>query len=973
MLLVLAGLGLTGNAFHIPLFFGVDFLSGSIFVFLALALFGTRAGVGVAALAGACTYFLWGHPYAWLNMLIQTLLVGAGIRCKRNAVSSSNIPTWVVLYWLVLGLPLIAGLYHYVIGMDWQGALMVAFKQASNDVLNALIAALVLHYFPLRRWSGLPTDAEGSTLRNLQTNLLAAFTFFPALVVIMLISRAEVIAVEETIKMRLIARSAATSLNLGEWIGEHMQVAQALAQQVERGTSLTAAELQRDLRFFANASPSVAAIHIVDASGQVVLSSGMPPGAKGADLSDREWFRHMKVDGKPALALIPKGRMLAEPFLVFVAPILQGAAGNASLRGGVVLTYKVSSFQNMFSAVVLEDSMRATLVDRNNSVIVSSEPRFSPGKDFDKQRGGRVAERMGEVYRWQPEEIRSAMQGWASSYYARHVALGDSGWILVIESPLNPHFAVLQQKVLNGFIVIFVLVLGAFLVGGWLGRRIVRPLQELGMVTTRLAQSVSGDELLHLRHHGLHEIDALVDNFRSMARSLKQNYAELMAIRRDLEQRVEERTADLIRQAGELQRSRDEAESSSRAKSDFLSSMSHEMRTPMNAILGFSQFLQTEDLTADHAMSVNEIYKAGMHLLALIDEVLDLAKIEAGHIDLSLEPVEVYPVVNECLMLVGTLADKRGIRISHGGLEGAAVRADRVRLKQVLLNLLSNAIKYNREGGSVKLAVAARNEQWLQIRVTDTGPGIPAERLQELFQPFNRLDAENSAIEGTGIGLTITRRLIEMMGGTVDVESEVGVGSTFWVELPLEIMVVLSAEQTKLGTGGTPQRSEGSARHTVLYIEDNPANLRLVAQILGRHKHVHLLTAHTPELGIELAQARRPDLILLDINMPGLDGYQVLKIFQADANLRAIPVVAITANAMPRDIERGKAAGFTDYLTKPLDVVRFEDVMHHLLGIESMRKEDAAKPAARSAPAASPQSEQVDASAKTGGDEWERF
>ncbi|MHB0917820.1 MAG: ATP-binding protein, partial [Thiobacillus sp.] len=377
---------------------------------------------------------------------------------------------------------------------------------------------------------------------------------------------------------------------------------------------------------------------------------------------------------------------------------------------------------------------------------------------------------------------------------------------------------------------------------------------------------------------------------------------------------------------------RDEADRANRTKSEFLSSMSHELRTPMNAILGFGQLMEYDaTLPDEHQDNVQEILKAGHHLLELINEVLDLSKVESGHVDLSLEPVEVCLVVEVCLALVGPLADQRDIQLSHKGLKGKAVRADRTRLKQALLNLLSNAIKYNRDGGSVRIEVQLEGADRLRIRVSDSGLGIPAGRLKELFQPFSRLDAENSDIEGTGIGLTITQRLVEMMGGAVGVESEAGAGSTFWIELPLESVADVAQDRPGLvDDGAAPIRLE-AAQHVVLYIEDNPSNIKLIAQILGRRPHVHLLTAHTPELGIELAQSRRPELILLDINMPGMDGYQVLEVLKADARLQAIPVVAITANAMPRDIERGRAAGFADYLTKPIDVAGFFGMLDRCL------------------------------------------
>jgi len=433
------------------------------------------------------------------------------------------------------------------------------------------------------------------------------------------------------------------------------------------------------------------------------------------------------------------------------------------------------------------------------------------------------------------------------------------------------------------------------------------------------------------RHDVVHRIvrpDGTVRHVHELAQmetDAAGNRVRLTGTVQDVTERVEVEQAMIA--------ARDEADRANQAKSEFLSSMSHELRTPMNAVLGFGQLMEYDaTLPGEHLDSVREILKAGHHLLELINEVLDLAKVESGHIDLSLEPVEVCPIVDECLGLVAPLADKRDIQLGHIGLAGAMVRADRMRLKQVLLNLLANAIKYNRDGGSVRLDVRPEGVERLRIRVTDTGPGIPAARMAELFQPFSRLDAEGSDIEGTGIGLTITRRIVEMMGGSVGVESEVGVGSTFWVELPLESMADIAGDHGGVaGDNTTLAQRIDAAQHVVLYIEDNPSNIKLVAQILGRHPHIHLLTAHTPELGIELALARHPELILLDINMTGMDGYQVLEIFKADARLRAIPVVAVTANAMTRDIERGLAAGFTDYLTKPLDIGRFHKIVDALL------------------------------------------
>jgi len=381
----------------------------------------------------------------------------------------------------------------------------------------------------------------------------------------------------------------------------------------------------------------------------------------------------------------------------------------------------------------------------------------------------------------------------------------------------------------------------------------------------------------------------------------------------------------------ELENARSNAERANQAKSEFLSSMSHELRTPMNAILGFAQLLKCGSLDDTQRDEVAEILKAGGHLLELINEVLDLAKIESGHIELSLEPLALDPLIEECLGLIGALARNRGIRLDRGGCRRAIVRADPIRLKQALLNLLSNAIKYNRDCGSVRIEIQALDTQHIRINVVDTGIGIPKRSLSTLFQPFNRLDADSRGIEGTGIGLALTRRIVELMGGRVNVESQDGQGSRFWIDLPSDS----PADGKPPGDVAHPEPDPASrvdTRRTLLYVEDNPANLKLVQHIVDRRKDLYLLSATTAELGIELARNHVPDLILLDINLPGMNGYQALRVLKADPLFVNTPVVAITASATAAEIERGKAAGFTAYLTKPINVTEFLAFVEICLG-----------------------------------------
>lgn len=407
----------------------------------------------------------------------------------------------------------------------------------------------------------------------------------------------------------------------------------------------------------------------------------------------------------------------------------------------------------------------------------------------------------------------------------------------------------------------------------------------------------------------------------------KQTGESLRRLNEELEDRVESRTTELIA-------ARDEAQRANEAKSEFLSRMSHELRTPLNAILGFGQLLELDATGPRQTENVREILHAGHHLLELINDVLDLARVEAGRLNISREPVPLIALIEECVTMTRPLARPRGICFLELGEDcGEHVLADRVRLKQVLLNLLSNAVKYNRDQGEVSIACLHDGDN-IEIRISDTGPGLSPEQQTCLFTAFERLDADKTSIEGTGIGLALSRRLTELMQGEIGVTSKPGQGSTFWVRLPA---VEVHREDTP-SDGADPEWQAPSpsllSRREVLCIEDNPANLRLMERIFSRRRDLHLLSASSPNLGLELAVARRPALVLLDINLPDMDGYEVMKCLRESAATRHIPVVAISANAMPKDLARGKAAGFVEYFTKPLEVDRLLQAIDRILGPE---------------------------------------
>ncbi len=385
------------------------------------------------------------------------------------------------------------------------------------------------------------------------------------------------------------------------------------------------------------------------------------------------------------------------------------------------------------------------------------------------------------------------------------------------------------------------------------------------------------------------------------------------------------------------------AEKANLAKSEFLSSMNHELRTPLNAVPGLAQLMKSEvpPPTPAQKLSIDQITQAGQYLLQLINEMLELTMMESGQMTVSQESMSLKEVLRDCQAMIEPQAQSRGIRMTFPvNGESFLVRADPIRLKQILINLLSNSIKYNRPGGRVAVNCAVISKTRVRISVTDTGFGLSPTQLSYLFLPFNRLGQEAGSEEGTGTGLVATKQLIEMMGGVIGVESCVGVGSLFWIELNSP-----GTAKTRLHSikkTGPIRQSEvesifASSRRTLLYVEDNPANLKLVEQLISRRKDLKLVSATDGNMGIELARSHQPDVILMDINLPELCGYSALKILREDPKTAHIPVIALSTMAIPHDIEKEGDAGFFRYLTKPLEVDEFMNTLDIALNRNSTK------------------------------------
>jgi signal transduction histidine kinase/CheY-like chemotaxis protein len=693
------------------------------------------------------------------------------------------------------------------------------------------------------------------------------------------------------------------------------ETARALMQAVERDLATATAVLQGLAVSPDLASGNIAAFHeqarkalltqagngivLADATGQQIMSTIKPYGEPLPRTGVFDLLRVIFESGRPAISDFYIGATSGRPQVAAAIPVLRDGKVIYTLTMGILPERLGDLLRNQH----LPPDWIVSILDAKGTIVA----RTHAPERFVGQKGSpallrHLAEASEGVF---PADSREGIPVLVS--FSRSGVAG-AGWAVAIGIPTASLTANLHKRLWLSIAGAGIAFLFALLLARQIGLRIARSIRALSDPALALASDVP----IVVPPIEIKEVDEV-----GRALTKTRHLLEERTIARNQAERAERNMAV----------AKETAEERNLAKSQFLTMMSHELRTPLNGILGFAQLIDGSfygSTTAKQKEFIDAILTSGNHLLGLINDILDLSKVEIGRMTVSMEQVDLVPLIKSVIANLALLAEKHGVNLEGGdfGLGLPSVLADRVRLAQSLFNIGSNAIKYNRPNGSVTFSYAVHDEM-LRISVDDTGIGIPKDRQSELFQPFSRLGAERKAIEGTGVGLALTRRLVELMHGKVGCASTLGEGSRFWIDIPI---FVASGYEHHPAVPIDPEAPQNSG-FSVLYVEDNPSNLVLMRNLLGTMQSVCLIEATTGTLGLAMATEQHPDLILLDIDLPDIDGITLLKQLKDLPEFATTPILAISANAMPPDVQRGKEAGFFEYITKPIDVNRFFKIL----------------------------------------------
>lgn len=902
--IVAVGLAFAGNVFGLTLFFGVEFIFGSIATLITIAALGRGAGIATAIIAGSYTFFAWNHPFAWLSLVAESIFVAATLNQFRG-----NLALAAGAFWIVLGLPLVWLSYRFGLGMDQNGATLIAIKQSANGILNAIAASLVLSYSPIMRWLN-PSRPRVITVFQHTFNVFVGLALVPTIVVVLLDARRTVGQFEREINASVETLSTGLSLSINRWRAQNIKAVEQLAIMAEDFGIEDRGRLQKFVEESNSVWTDFVGIFFTDKKGTTIafdpLTNMKGESTIGLNFADRPYFQILR-DGQEKVNL-SKVFMARGGVFQPVVNVASRVELNGEFAGIVAASLDLTDLKKVFDDIKAASPFRATLIEPDGTVIVSSDSDLEPLDKFESSRIEAIGSSFEGRFRHLPRNLNQPpMEVWKNSRLGKSVVIpGTGSWRLIVEIPVAP----LQSGIYARYIEIlaFLIVLVLVIVAGslWIASMIATPLKRLSSETTNLPERLRSSDSITFPRGAFSEIRALSENFEVMIDALKKRFRDLDESRRELDK-------------------------ANKAKDEFLATLSHELRTPLNAILGHAELLKSEMREGEHLDSVTAIHRNAVAQNQIIADLLDVSAIVAGKIAFNAEHVPVDEIVSAAVAGVRKSAEEKGLVLEETGQPSrAVVIADRTRMQQVFWNLLANAVKFTPRGGKISIDSTIDSSGW-SVRISDTGQGIEAEYLDLIFERFRQEDSSiTRRFGGLGLGLSIARQIVEYHAGSIRAESPgKGRGSVFTVFIPASRLApAIELEPARQDVPREPQSDLGGAK--VLLVDDD-ADARALAKRFLVRSGANVETAESVETGLETFKRFAPDIVISDIGMPGENGYSFLRRLRELPGGDEVPVAALTAFAMEFDRIAIFEAGFQAHVTKPVSKAELVRVVADLL------------------------------------------